>query len=61
MFSSLFLEQWRKVRGILANDYSFLLILGVMMATISFGLDYVIEKCQMGKDFHWLSNTSFFC
>lgn len=32
----------------LANDYSFLLILGVMMAVISFGLDYVIEKFQMG-------------
>lgn len=40
---------WKKIRPLLANDYSFLLILGVMMAVISFGLDYVIEKFQMAQ------------
>ena len=43
-----FADHWKKIRPILANDYSFLLILGVLMALISFGLDYVIEKFQMG-------------
>lgn len=40
---------WKKVRPVLANDYSFLLILGILMALISFGLDYVIQKFQLAQ------------
>jgi len=43
------LDHWKKIRPVLANDYSFLLILGLLMAIISFGLDYVIQKFQLGK------------
>ncbi|XP_065060916.1 chloride channel protein 2-like isoform X2 [Rhopilema esculentum] len=40
---------WRRFLTVLANDYSFLFILGVLMALISFMLDYFIEKCQMAQ------------
>uniref|UniRef100_A0A7M5X152 Chloride channel protein n=2 Tax=Clytia hemisphaerica TaxID=252671 RepID=A0A7M5X152_9CNID len=40
---------WKKIRPVLANDYSFLLILGILMALISFGLDYVIQKFQLAQ------------
>eukprot|EP00794_Sanderia_malayensis_P015115 gene15115-16671_t len=40
---------WRKFLTLIGNDYSFLFFLGIMMALISFFLDFVIEKCQMAQ------------
>jgi len=40
---------WRKFSVVIGNDYSYLFILGVLMALISFMLDYFIEKCQMAQ------------
>ena len=37
----------RKLRFLFANDYVFLLILGILMAFLSFGLDFVIRKFQV--------------
>ena len=31
------------------SDWIFLLILGIVVALISFGLDFSIDKCQQGK------------
>lgn len=31
------------------EDWIFLLILGVLMAVLSFGMDFIIEKCQEGE------------
>lgn len=31
------------------EDWIFLTILGVLMAFLSFGMDYIIEKCQEGR------------
>ena len=47
--SFFFADYWRKFLMVIANDYSFLFILGVLMALISFMLDFFIEKCQMGE------------
>ena len=39
----------RKLRFLLANDYSFLLILGTLMAALSFGIDFVIQRFQLAQ------------
>eukprot|EP00112_Aurelia_sp_Birch-Aquarium-sp1_P022710 Seg65.8 transcript_id=Seg65.8/GoldUCD/mRNA.D3Y31 product="Chloride channel protein 2" protein_id=Seg65.8/GoldUCD/D3Y31 len=40
---------WKRFLVVIANDYSFLFILGIMMALISFTLDYFIAKCQLAQ------------
>ena len=35
----------------IGEDWLFLTLLGILMALLSFGMDFVIEKCQTGDHF----------
>lgn len=48
-----FIERLRPCWSRLGSDWVFLLILGIIMALISFVLDLAIDKCQTG-----MSNVS---
>lgn len=49
----------------MGSDWVFLLVLGIVMALISFVLDLAIDKCQTGVlryiDFYLLCILFFFC
>ena len=49
----LFIDNLRKVRDVvfkaIGEDWVFLSLLGVLMALLSFAMDFIIEKCQSGK------------
>lgn len=46
---------WRPIQERFDSDWLFLLILGIIVALISFSLDFCIDKCQQGK---WKYNNA---
>jgi hypothetical protein len=39
---------WDKVVGPVGEDWIFLTLLGVVMALLSFAMDFIIERCHTG-------------
>jgi len=39
---------WQKLIGPIGEDWIFLTLLGVVMALLSFAMDFIIERCHLG-------------